>query len=123
MSQQLSLFEQFDLELKATEQKAQQDHRQFMTEIVQCHFCNEKMQRAVMNTNHGIVFNGWCMKALAYHVRNCGVLYSEEARWLQARGISPNVSRFDKSHWDHDNIKNHYELHFGQCYTTCSEPK
>ena len=116
MSDQLSLFETLDQQAKEAEAKAQQEHRAFMSELAKCLFCGETMQRSVMNFNHGIVFNGWCMKALAIHTRNKGQTWTKDAAWLIKKGIDVEKSRFDQSQWHVDNQANHYELHYGRCY-------
>lgn len=112
MSEQLSLFDEQDRH----QQELLQQARASMTERVRCLFCNEEMTRALMPTNHGIVFNGWCIKALMYHTRNQGALYTSEAKWLQHLRIDPALSRFDHKHWNHDNVANHYAKHYGECY-------
>jgi hypothetical protein len=117
MSEQLSLFDAVDRE----KQTQLQQERAKMQERVKCFFCNEEMTRAVMPFNHGIVFNGWCVKALMYHTRNSGQLWTSEAKWLQHLNIDPALSRFDESHWSHQNVTEHYSQHYGKCYLgSCS---
>jgi len=116
MSEQFSLFEQLDLEAKEAETKAREAHSAWMTEPVSCRFCGERMSRALMQNNHGIVFNGWCMKALCYHTRTQGKTYTQEAAWLSQKGVDPLKSRFDESHWDLASVQKHYVDHFGRCY-------
>lgn len=116
MSEQLPLFDSLDRERQEQENRQLEDARAFMREPVRCLFCKETMPRAVMSFNHGIVFNGWCIKALMYHTRNQGALYTSEANWLQHLSIDPALSRFDQSHWNHDNVDKHYAKHYGECY-------
>lgn len=109
---QLPLFDELDQHLEEQNTRI----KELLKEPIDCFFCGERMNPpAIMSFNHGIVFNGWCMKALAYHTR-CQGLHTEEAAWLQKKGIDPNKSRFDESHWHHDNRKKHYEDHFSYCY-------
>jgi len=109
---QLPFFEEIDNQLEANNKRIDE----LLKTPVDCFFCGERMNNpAVMNSNHGIVFNGWCMKALAYHVRSKG-MHTEEAAWLQKKGIDPEKSRFDESHWHLENVQQHYQGHFGQCY-------
>ena len=116
MSEQFSLFEQLDLEAKEAETQAQEAHHAWMMEPVPCLFCGETMRRSTMRTNHGIVFNGWCMKALCYHTRTQGKTYTEEAAWLSQKGIDPLKSRFDESHWRMSTLTEHFQSHYGRCY-------
>lgn len=112
MSEQFSLFDDIDRQSN----EALERTRAFNQEPTKCLFCGETMRRALMHTNHGIVFNGWCMKALAYHTRNMGRTYTEEARWLESKGIQVGLSRFDNSHWNMHNVELHYGAHYGKCY-------
>jgi hypothetical protein len=116
MSEQLSLFEELDLEAKQAEEKAREAHNAWMAEPVKCLFCGETMRRSWMSTNHGIIFNGWCMKALAYHARNQGKTWTEESAWLTNKGIDVSKSRFDESQWHLENKVSHYDTHYGRCY-------
>jgi hypothetical protein len=123
MNEQFPLFDTLQIEAKEAELKAQQESRDHMRELVKCHFCKETMQRFMMTNNHGVVFNGWCMKALGYHVRNGHRLHSVEAEWLQSKGINPELSRFDESQWHLANIENHYKGHDGRCYYNCGDAR
>lgn len=69
-----------------------------------------------MSANHGIVFNGWCMKALAYITRNAGRHWTKEAAWLERKGIPYNASSLDESLWNLHNVQQHYQKHYAQCY-------
>lgn len=117
MSEQFSLFEQLDLEAKEAQAKATEAHHAWMAEPVPCLFCGETMRRSLMRTNHLIVFNGWCMKALSYHTRNQGKTYTQEAAWLIQKGIDPEKTRFDESHWRLSTLAEHFSEHYGRCYT------
>lgn len=118
-SNHLSLFD--DLEAEAREEAAKQrtESLQKQMEPVACLFCGERMRRGIMDFNHGIVFNGWCMKALMYHMRSKGRLHThtEEARWLESHGIVPGCDEHDPIHWNHDLREQHFHKHFGQCYS------
>lgn len=112
MSEQLSLFDEADRRLE----NLLELQRARMKERVKCLFCSEEMNRAQMQTNHGIVFNGWCLKALMFHTRNRGQLWTSEAKWLQHLNIDPALSRFDESHWNKQNVSDHYNAHYSACY-------
>ena len=110
---QLPIFDELDNQ----QQQQSERYKELMAQPIDCIFCGERYATAASApNNHGIVFNGWCIKALMYHAR-CQGLHTEEARWLQIHGIDPEKSRFDESHWNKENIKNHYDDHFGRCYT------
>jgi len=115
---QLSIFDELDRETKQTTDQIESEVRLWMAESVPCFFCGEKMPRGIMSFNHGIVFNGWCMKALAYHMRSKGRLHTHtvEAAWLMSHGIDPHLDSHDESHWRNDLRELHYEAHFGNCY-------
>jgi len=112
MSEQLSLFDEADRRLE----NLLELQRARMKERVKCLFCSEEMNRAQMQTNHGIVFNGWYVKALMMHTRNRGQLWTSEAKWLQHLNIDPALSRFDESHWNKQNVSDHYNAHYSACY-------
>ena len=78
---------------------------------VACKFCGEVMSSALIETNHGIIFNGWCVKAMMFHNR-AHSNNPDEIAWLKAHGINPELSRFDESHWHHGNITNFYQKKF-----------
>lgn len=78
---------------------------------VACRFCGEVMSSAFMDTNHGIIFNGWCVKAMMFHNRSCHNDPAEIA-WLKRHGIDPQLSRFDEAHWHHANIATYYSQNF-----------
>lgn len=108
----LPLFEEIEEQLEADKERIDE----LLKTPVDCFFCGERMSNpGVMAFNHGIVFNGWCTKALMYHTR-CRGLHTEEAAWLQKKGIDPEKSRFDESHWHHHNREKHFDDHFGHCY-------
>ncbi len=108
----LPLFEEIDQQLEADKNRIDE----LLKTPVDCFFCGERMNPpAIMTFNHGIVFNGWCMKALSYYWR-CKGLHTEEAAWLQHNGIDPNKSQFDESHWHLENRQKHFNDHFGHCY-------
>lgn len=113
---QLSLFDDLDGEITQITNRIEAEVRAWMQEIVFCHFCGEQMTRAVMPFNHGIVFNGWCMKALAYHIRNGGKHHTEEARWLESKGIDPKCNRYDPMNFRQDLKEQHFDDHYSACY-------
>lgn len=62
-----------------------------------CNFCGEYCQDDNWKaTNHGIIHNGWCIKAMMFHFR---VVHNkpEEINWLVKHGIDPYKSRFEQS--------------------------
>jgi hypothetical protein len=71
-------------------------------EIVRCDFCQEETTRARYQSNHSLIFNGWCIKAMMFHNR-AGFNHEEEIAWLREHGIDPQKSRFDESHWHMEN--------------------
>lgn len=73
-----------------------------LKELIECDFCHEQMPRALFDTNHGLIFNGWCIKAMMFHNR-VHSNHPEEIAWLQKHGIDPRKSRFDESHWHMQN--------------------
>lgn len=113
MSDQLSLFDELDTAQKHTQAKDQAARNAWMAEEVACLFCGEKMKRATMGSNHGIIFNGWCIKAMVLHNR-AGGGNEQELAWLRQHGINPELSKFDQSHWHLANFGSHAE-HFN-CY-------
>ena len=78
---------------------------------VACKFCGEVMSSAFMDTNHGIIFNGWCVKAMMFHNRSCHN-DPDEIAWLERNRIDPQLSRFDDTHWHHANISTYYSQNF-----------
>ena len=80
-----------------------QGERVDLQQIVKCDFCGEEITRALFPMNHGLIFNGWCIKAMMFHNRTHNH-NPEELAWLEANGIDPEKSRFDKSHWQMENI-------------------
>lgn len=78
---------------------------------VSCKFCGEVMSSALIDTNHGIIFNGWCVKALMFHNRS-QAKNPDEIAWLKSHGIDPELSRFDEAHWHHANITRFYNQKF-----------
>ena len=113
MDNQLALFETLDRELE----KQIADTRATQMLPATCHFCGEQSANSYLAQNgHGIVFNGWCMKALVWHTGNKSALWTDKAGWLQSKGIDPALSRFDESHWNHKNVGKHYSRHYGDCY-------
>lgn len=119
-SDQLSLFDDLDSEAEKQVKQIQHNVQEWMRELIPCHFCGERGIRAMMHTNHGIVFNGWCMKALMYHLRSVGRLHThtEEAAWLESKGIDPTCDKHNQKNWRPDLIAKHFEGHYGQCYTS-----
>ena len=117
---QFPLFDDIESEAEKIITRIQDNIRAWMSEPVPCHFCGERMNRGIMEFNHRIVFNGWCMKALMYHLRSKGRLHThtEEARWLESKGIDPKCDKHDQRNWRPDLIKQHYEGHYGNCYTS-----
>lgn len=117
---QLSLFDDLDAEAEKVVERIKTEVREWMQESVACFFCGERMKRGTMPFNHGIVFNGWCMKALMYHMRSKGRLHThtEEARWLESKGIDPKCDKHDPKNWRPDLIAKHYDGHYGNCYTS-----
>lgn len=109
-------FEELDQAIKIEQEILLEANRNYFNELVRCHFCGEQMARALMSTNHGIVFNGWCVKALCYLTRNRGRQWTEEAAWLERKGIPFDADRFDKQHWHMENVAEHYDKHFSSCY-------
>jgi len=108
----LPIFDEIEEQLEADKERIDE----LLKTPVDCFFCGERMSNpSVMVFNHGIVFNGWCGKALAYHTR-CQGNHTEEAAWLQKKGIDPEKSRFDESHWHLENVQKHFNDHFGYCY-------
>ena len=108
----LPLFEEIQEQSEADQKRIDE----ILKTPVDCFFCGERMYPpTVMVFNHGIVFNGWCVKALMYHAR-AKHLHTVEAEWLQKKGIAWDKSRFDESQWHHENIEKHYKGHYGQCY-------
>ena len=119
-SDQFSLFDDLDSEAEKVVKQIQNNVREWMAEFVPCHFCGERMGRGTMAFNHGIVFNGWCMKALMFHTRSRGRLHThtEEAAWLQSHGIDPNCDSHDEANWRTDLRDAHFDGHYGQCYSS-----
>jgi hypothetical protein len=70
--------------------------------IVKCDFCQEETTLALMQSNHSLIFNGWCIKAMMFHNRVQSNNETELA-WLQRHGIDLMKSRFDQSHWHMEN--------------------
>lgn len=108
--------DEFDRAIKVEQEILLEANRKYFNELVRCHFCGEQMARGLMPSNHGIVFNGWCVKALAYSVRNRGRQWTEEAAWLERKGIPFDADRFDEKHWNMENVAMHYDKHFSRCY-------
>jgi hypothetical protein len=109
-------FDELDQAIKIEQEIQLETHRNYFSELVRCHFCGEQMPRGWMPNNHGIVFNGWCMKALAYAIRNHGRQWTEEAAWLERKGIPFDADRFDERFWHRENVGMHYDKHFSSCY-------
>lgn len=110
--EQLSIFD----DIEAAENAKRDRERELLKTPTSCLFCNERISNASWGaTNHGIVFNGWCVKALMYHTR-CQGMHTSEAKWLTHVGIDPLKDRWDESHWHLENVKNHYQGHYGSCY-------
>jgi hypothetical protein len=80
----LSIFEQPELKQISQEPQA-------------CEFCGEVSRNSVIQmNNHGIIFNGWCVKAMMFHNRaNQG--NADVINWLVKNGIDPYKSRFEQS--------------------------
>jgi len=109
---QLPLFDEIDQQLEADKKRIDE----LLKTPVDCFFCGEPYNNEyLMRTNHGIVFNGWCMKALSYYWR-CNGLHTEEAAWLNNKGIDFSKSQFDESQWHHENRQKHFLDHYGHCY-------
>lgn len=61
-----------------------------------CEFCGEFCRDDYWKaTNHGIIHNGWCVKAMMFHFR---VEHgnADEINWLVSKGIDPYKSRFEQ---------------------------
>jgi hypothetical protein len=62
-----------------------------------CDFCGEYCQDNYWkDTNHGIIHNGWCVKAMMFHMR-AKLGNADEINWLVSKGIDPYRSRFEQS--------------------------
>lgn len=85
--------------------------KQSIVRDVECKFCHEVMSSAFMDTNHGIIFNGWCVKAMIFHNRSSHN-DPDEIAWLKSHGIDPQLSRFDDTHWHYANIATYYNQNF-----------
>jgi hypothetical protein len=62
-----------------------------------CDFCGEYCQdNNWKHTNHGIIHNGWCVKAMMFHIR-AKQGNADEINWLVKNGIDPYKSRLEQS--------------------------
>jgi hypothetical protein len=71
--------------------------KQISREPQTCDFCGEVSANGVVHmNNHGIIFNGWCIKAMMFHnrVHNNN---PDEINWLVRHGIDPYRSKFEQS--------------------------
>jgi hypothetical protein len=71
--------------------------KQISYEPQACEFCGEVSRNSVIHmNNHGIIFNGWCVKAMMFHNRTHNG-NADEINWLVKNGIDPYRSRFEQS--------------------------
>ena len=62
-----------------------------------CEFCGEFCSNDTWKSiNHGIIFNGWCVKAMIYH-NQVHLNDPERINWLVKHNIDPYKSRFEQS--------------------------
>ena len=112
---QLWLFDELD-QIAAQEKPAEKEWADLRTEMV-CSHCGESgFGQYWMNTNHGIVFNGWCAKRLSIGSRTAhglkvaldGALrygeswlnhYFDDRKWLFEKGFDHLADPYDRKTW------------------------
>lgn len=128
---QLSLFDDLD---KAAELPAY--HAEHWRESVPCHHCGEPTMRSIHDSNHGAVFNGWCIKRLLLTGRirtfeqaaELDEKYStkkrvctsftdglrEDLAWLESHGFDPWADTHDPENFDARGLELYEAKHSGR---------
>ena len=128
---QLALFEELEEAAKPVEYD-----REYWRETVPCHHCGEPTVRSVYDSNHGAVFNGWCVKRLLITGRihtfekaaELDAQYSTKKRpctsftdnlrqdlaWLESHGFNPWADRHDPANFDLAGVELYEAKHSGR---------
>lgn len=98
---QLSIFDEIDAEIKGQElakEEALKARQEINSQPHQCHHCGEwSLNKYLLDTNHGRVFNGWCSKRLL--LNNQG--NSDAVGWLESHGWIL-CDAHDQTNWTDD---------------------